>query len=579
MSGSATSTDRLENPGLTAELARRRSEFQKSWPAWEPRTFYDHFQFCARTWPDRPLLILDGVQWSYAQVAELSTRVAAGFHHRGIGPGDRVAVVLGSSAEFFAILIGLTRLGAITVPVNYLLGPDAMRYVLEHSAPKAVVFDRTILGRDIADVLDRTHLFTDPGTASVQIVRPEGTPVPAPWISLEDCLGEPGGTLPEVTAGPGGTCAIMYTTGSSGTPKGVLLTSDALLRESYGTALTRGYYPGWATLTALPPFHLFVLAQAVLPVTFVGGSVALQSRFDPRGQLEIAGAGRVNDIIGVAAMFYRLTDQLESFDHAAHPDWALKSIFLGGDALPESDWHHFRDAFGVEEVTSGFGMTELQGTSFMAPPESSNEVLAHTVGWPKKAGCAGIPGQDGTQHEWRLADPKTGGPVPDGTVGELLYRGQGVSPGYWRVPADQDPARADGWFHSGDLGKTRPDGAFVFAGRNSDVFRSGGELVSPAEVEGVISEVPGVAAAYVVGVPDRRFGSVGWVWLVAAADKPATAEAVIEHCRARMPRYKVPKYVFPIAADDVPLSASGKFLRRGLAERARLRLAEEPSAT
>jgi fatty-acyl-CoA synthase len=277
-------------------------------------------------------------------------------------------------------------------------------------------------------------------------------------------------------------------------------------------------------------------------------------------------------------MFHRLVDQLESFDRTAHPDWALQSIFLGGDALPESDWQHFRDALGVDEVTSGFGMTELQGTSFMAPPESSNEVLAHTVGWPKKAGCAGIPERGGDEHEWRLADPLTGGPVSDGAVGELLYRGQSVSPGYWRLPIDQDPARADGWFHSGDLGRTRPDGTFVFAGRNSDVFRSGGELVSPSEVEAVICEVPGVVAAYVVGVPDRRFGSLGWVWLVADADAPATPEAIIEHCRARLARYKVPKYVVAIAASDVPVSASGKFLRRGLVEMARQRLADEPAA-
>jgi len=171
-------------------------------------------------------------------------------------------------------------------------------------------------------------------------------------------------------------------------------------------------------------------------------------------------------------------------------------------------------------------------------------------------------------------------PAPAGAVGELQYRGQGISPGYWRVPLTEDPSRADGWFHSGDLGWTRRDGTFVFIGRNSDVFRSGGELVSPAEIEDSISRLPGVAASYVVGVPDRRFGQVGCAWVVPDSDNIPDPAVIIEYCRSNLARYKVPKYILSIPADEVPVSASGKFLRRSLVEMARQRiLATEPSPT
>ena len=322
------------------------------------------------------------------------------------------------------------------------------------------------------------------------------------------------------------------------------------------------YTPSWSVVAALPPFHLFSLAQVMLPVTFVGGSVTLRARFDPREQLELIASGQANDIIGVAAMFHRLVDQLAIEDYTARSGWRLTSMFLGGDVLPEPEWQRFRDAFHVEEVTAGFGMTELQGTSFMTPPESPNEVLAHSVGWPSKSGCAGISARNGDEHEWQLVDVATGTVVLPGRIGELRYRGPSVSPGYWRVPLSEDASHVDGWFCSGDLGYTRSDGTFVFLGRNSEVFRSGGELVSPTEVESVIADFPGVDASYVVGVRDRRFGQVGFAWIVNAPGKTINEAELLQFCRDHLARYKVPKHVHAIAAGDVPVSASGKFLRR-----------------
>ncbi|GAA1002855.1 fatty-acyl-CoA synthase [Acrocarpospora pleiomorpha] len=553
-----------------AGLAQRRADLELSWPAWTPRTFAQHLDHCAERWPDNIYIESTGQSWTYRDMAAYSRRAAGAFHRAGIGVGDRVALLMGNSAEFVAMYAGLTRIGAIAVPMNYLLGPEEMRYVLDHSAPSIVVLDCEIAGRDVATVVRSTGAFESDGP---RLVVRSGLPRFEPWTAWDDLFSEDA-SAPDAES-PTAPCAIMYTAGSSGTPKGALLHSDAMLREAYGTALTRGYDTGWSSLTALPSFHLFGLAQCILPATFAGGRVILRQRFDPKEQLETIAAGAASDIVVVAAMAHRLIDELATFDRTAHPGWALRSVFIGGDAMPEADWQKVRDAFGVDEVTSGFGMTELQGTAFMVPPGSSNEVLANTVGWESTAGCAGIAARDGAEHEWRLVDPDSGQMVAPGEIGELQYRGPSVSPGYWRVDPETDTSRADGWFRSGDLGRVREDGAFVFTGRNSDVYRSGGELVSPREVEALIASLPEVGATFVVGVPDRRWGQVGCAWIVPAPGAHPDPDTVIAHCQSRLARYKVPKYAFLIAEAAVPVSASGKFRRRGLVDLAAERLAEQ----
>ncbi|WP_214104140.1 class I adenylate-forming enzyme family protein [Acrocarpospora catenulata] len=565
----------LSPDATNPDLARRRADLELSRPTWTPRTFAQHLDHCAERWPDNIYIESAGQSWSYRDVAAYSRRAAGGFHRAGIGAGDRVALLMGNSAEFVAMYAGLTRIGAIAVPMNYLLGTEEMRYVLDHSEPSIVVLDCEVAGRDVATVLRNTGAFDGRGP---RLVVRSGRPSFEPWTAWDDLLGDGEDAAAPDAGSPTAPCAIMYTAGSSGTPKGALLHSDAMLREAYGTALTRGYDTGWSSLTALPSFHLFGLAQCILPATFVGGRVILRQRFDPREQLETIAAGAASDIVVVAAMAYRLIDELATFDRDAHPGWALRSVFIGGDAMPEADWQKVRDAFGVDEVTSGFGMTELQGTAFMVPPGSSNEVLANTVGWESTAGCAGIAALGGAEHEWRVVDPGGGQVVAPGEIGELQYRGPSVSPGYWRMDPETDASRVDGWFRSGDLGWVREDGAFVFTGRNSDVYRSGGELVSPREVEALIADLPGVGAAYVVGVPDRRWGQAGCAWIVPAPGAQPDLDAVITHCQERLARYKVPKYAFLIAEADVPVSASGKFRKRGLVDLAVERLADRSLA-
>jgi fatty-acyl-CoA synthase len=486
--------------------------------------------------------------------------------------------MLRNTAEFFALEFGLTRIGAITVPLNYLLAPEEIRFIVDNSSPSTIVFDTEIAGRDMIKVLTDAGIIPAQGEkAAIELVarsrEPEGT---AGWISLDEYLAAGRMTAAPDVGAPDLPCAIMYTAGSTGTPKGVILTSGALQRESYGTALTRGFTPDWCSLTALPPFHLFGFAQCVLPPTFIGGKVMLQERFDPVEQLKEIKSGSITDLVGVAAMFYRLLDLM---NNEAYPLGSLRSAYVGGDMVPESGWQRIRDGLGIDEITSGFGSTETQGTSFMVPPGHSNEILANTIGWPSLSGCAGLAELGGAEHEWRLVDVATGQLAAPGEVGELQLRCPTISPGYWRIEGEADTSRRDGWFRSGDLARVREDGAAVFLGRNSETFRSGGENVSAREVEIVLSQLPAIAAAYVVGVPDPLWGQVGCAWIVPAAGQEPDLAALIDHCRANLAKYKVPKHVYVIAETAVPTSPSGKLRKRALVDLALDRIASEKSAT
>ena len=567
-------TSKGHNSAVLARVAERRDALARSWPTWTPRTLAQHIEHSSSRWPQRTCIVSDGKNWTYSKVADLSRRAADAFFAAGVRTGDRVGLMMRNTAEFFALEFGLTRIGAITVPINYLLAPEEIRFIVDNSSLSTLVFDTEIVGRNMIKVLADAGIIPAYGEkGAIELVarsrEPQGS---AGWIWLDDYLAAGRSTAAPEAGSPDLPCAIMYTAGSTGTPKGVILTSDALQREAYGTALTRGFTPDWCSLTALPPFHLFGFAQCVLPPTFIGGQVVLQERFDPVQQLKLIKSGAITDLVGVAAMFYRLLDLI---DNEPYPLGSLRSAYVGGDLVPESGWQRIRHGLGIDEITSGFGSTEVQGTSFMVPPGHSNEILANTIGWPSLSGCAGLAEFGGAEHEWRLVDVATGEPTAPGEVGELQFRYPTISPGYWRMEGAADPSRKDGWFRSGDLVRVREDGAAVFLGRNNETFRSGGELVSAREIEIFLSKVPTVAAAYVVGVPDPLWGQVGCAWIVPAAGQEPDLAALIEHCRANLARYKVPKHAYLISEAAVPTSPSGKLRKRGLVDLALDRLASE----
>jgi fatty-acyl-CoA synthase len=214
-------------------------------------------------------------------------------------------------------------------------------------------------------------------------------------------------------------------------------------------------------------------------------------------------------------------------------------------------------------------MTETAAASTFTLPGGPVDDLESTVGYPKPGGIAGDPALGGRVIDYKTVDPLSGGDLPPGAEGELAARGLIVTPGYFRQPELTAAAMLPGgWLRSGDLGYVRPDGALVLTGRAKDIYKCGGELVMPAEIEALLNQRPDIVQAFVVGVPDPRMGEVGCAWIVTENGAAIDPEDVIAHCRAELARFKVPAYVFTASPGELPLTASGKVQKFRLAERA-----------
>jgi fatty-acyl-CoA synthase len=238
-------------------------------------------------------------------------------------------------------------------------------------------------------------------------------------------------------------------------------------------------------------------------------------------------------------------------------------------SAPASLWNDLQEVLGAEQLVTAYGMSETSAATTFTRVGGPVEDLEHTVGWPKPGGIAGDPDLAGALAEYKAVDQITGTDLPRGSAGELVARGPIVCRGYFRqAEATVAAMLPDGWLRSGDLGFVREDGALVLTGRAKEVYKCGGELVMPTEVEACLTRRPDIAQAYVVGVPDARMGEVGCAWVVAAEDAKLDTEEVLRYCRAELARYKVPQYVMLTTAAELPLTVSGKVQKFRLAERA-----------
>jgi len=289
--------------------------------------------------------------------------------------------------------------------------------------------------------------------------------------------------------------------------------------------------------------------------------------FDPVDTFAAIERHRANDALFVPTMVIALLEHPE----AANYDFSSMIAVLSGAApTPVYAWQRLIDLFGLAEVVTGYGMTELAGATMMTEPGDPLAIVETTIGRPMSAGVAGLPELGGLIAEYRTADPVTGAFLPDGAEGELVCRSPMQTSGYFAMPEQTIALFTDeGWVRSGDLGRIRPDGYVELSGRSKELYKSGGELVSPREVEDLLVSHPAVAQAFVCGLPDDRWGEVGAAWVVLAPEQECTEAELIEMCKQRLAKYKQPRHVFFLAADELPKTPTGKvqkflLIQRGL---------------
>jgi fatty-acyl-CoA synthase len=567
------------------EADRRRKELDDRHRPWHSATLGGLLDDVAAQFPGRPFVITEQGTVSYGELAQRSARLARGLIARGVRPGERVALVLPNGADMIAARFAVARAGAVAVPVSFRLHAGELAQVLGQARAAALITMEEFREIDALDALDRIVPGWDRGENPdraaaalpglrliVTVPDGDGEPRRPGSVTLrvldlgpeEDLDAELGARAAAATAQDLAT--IFYTSGTTGLPKGVLSTHDMELRSAYGSAYARAFEDGRRILFALPLNHVFAYVEGLLAVMFVAGSVVVQPVFDPGATLAAVERHRVGEALFVPTMSLAV---VEAARKSPVDLSSLHSVMSAASSAPASLWNDLSEVLGVPQLVTAYGMSETSAATTFTRPGGPVDDLVHTVGWPKPAGIAGDPDLDGRLAEYKAIDQVTGADLPRGREGELVARGPVVSSGYFEQPeATAAATLPGGWLRSGDLGFVREDGALVLTGRAKDVYQCGGELVMPTEVEACLTRHPGIAQAYVVGVPDPRMGEVGCAWIVPAEQAKPDAEEVIGYCRAELARFKVPAYVLFTTAGQLPLTVSGKVQKFRLAERA-----------
>jgi len=579
-----------------SDLQARRTALEERYRPWRARTLAAALDEVAAEHPDRPFLIGEDETLTYTEVADWSRRIARGLVLRGIAAGDHVATILPNSPAFVAVRFAIARAGAVAVPIKYLLRAQELTYVLEQSKAAALVTMEEFRDIDELATLDRIAPgweqlhggersdgpATLPGLRLVVTVPPD-TRSDEAIQSRRDGVLSLGGLArnaePELddelerrraATRPDDLATIFYTSGTTGRPKGVLSTHDMELRSAYGSALTRAFEDGRRILFALPLHHVFAYIEGLLASTFVAGSVIVQSAFDQRVTLEAIERQRATEALFVPTMSLAV---IEAARAGGYDTSSLHSVMSAAQSAPARLWRELRELLGVEQLVTGYGMTETSAATTFTFPEDPDELLVETVGKPKLGGAAGDPSIGELLAEYKTVDPITSEDLPDGAEGELVARGPIVTSGYYAKPDETAEAMlAGGWLRSGDLGCIDEGGYLRLTGRSKDLYKCGGELVMPTEVEARLTQRSDVAQAHVVGVPDERMGEVSCAWIVPAEGHDPDGDELSAYCRTELARFKVPAYVLFATADELPLTASGKVQRFVLRERAIERL-------
>ena len=564
---------------MMGSVADRQQALRAAMPVWEPRTLHAVLDDTVRATPDRPFVITDDRSWSYAEIAAWSKRLAAGLVALGVAPGEKVALVLANYPEFVAIRYAVSRIGAVGVPINILNRCDELRYLLDQSDSVLLVTMDRFRGVDYLDMLDQIAPGWEdsgggeglPNLRHVAVLPTGEAPDRGAARMLYSL--EAGGGCAEITVDPHAVCDIIYTSGTTGPPKGVLLTHDMLMRTAYGSAYARAFEDGRRILFSLPMYHVFGYVEGLLAVPFVGGAIVPQLRFDAIATLAAIARHHATDALLIPAM------SLAVLDAAGEGTYDLSrwhAVLASGGRAPERLWQGLREGLGVDEITTGYGMTETTASTTVTRPDDPVERLLTTNGRQRDVGVAGDPQQGGRLVTYRVVDPGTGAVLDDGETGELVASGYGVTQGYYNKPEATAAAfDAEGWLRTGDLGRIDDNGYITLLGRTKESYRCGGEQVLPTEIEDLLTTHADVVQAHVVPIPDERMGEVGVAFVVARPGATLDRSALQTMIAARLARYKVPRHILLVDAAAIPTTASGR-ARKFLLTKQALQILELP---
>ena len=520
-------------------------------------------QAAAQRWGERLAVIFDGQRWTYKQFDEEVTRLAKALRHVGVQKGDRVALWLTNSAELEFLLFAVIKLGAVAVPLNTRYRTQDLAFTLKNSGSVLLVsagqsgpvsFD-AILHDALGDiVVDDQGLVRTEHVASLRrIVMMGESSIPGAmsWESFRKLGLTADVDLSTVTLAASDVALIVYTSGTTGSPKGVLLSHHGM-QLCFDRAVAMRLEANDIQLTYLPLFHVYAISYSMIMSLMCGGAQVIMSGFQADQALELIAKHRVTVVHGFDAHF---NDFMLALARTPSDISSLRfgTLTVGADSTIELAQ---AAQTKVCPTLSGYGVTELWGGVTITPQGASLEQRCAASGYP-------LPGV-----ELRVINPETGQPMALGEIGEIQVRSYSRMIGYHnQTEATAAVFDADGWYKSGDAGILREDGHVRFVVRLKDMLKVGGENVSPAEIEGLIATMPGVEYVAIVGRQDARLSEVPVAFMVTSALGPKQAEQVIGHCKGKIASFKIPAEVYFV--DALPMTPTGKIQKELLRTRLR----------
>jgi fatty-acyl-CoA synthase len=485
--------------------------------------------------PEKAMTVFEGEVTTYGDMARRATELAGGLAAHGVGRGDVVALLSFNSPEFLETVFAANFLGAIAMPINWRLAAPEVRYIVEHSGSRVVVCDERLV--ELAnEAVEGLH------AAPLRVcVAPEAS---SGWTPLAELRVRQSGVA-RAPVGADDVHRLMYTSGTTGRPKGVMITHANLAWKNLAHIVEFGFTSHDLGLACGPLYHVGALDLTTTSLIAAGATTIIHGAFDAAAVVDELERSRVTTVWLAPAMVNAIMalPEIEQRDLSS-----VRVVINGGEKMPiplierigrvfPSAW--FADAYGLTETVSGD--TFLDRESIIS-----------------KLGSVGRPCLFLELDIWD-AD---GAPVPAGERGEIVMRGPKVFKGYWRDPEATTAAFAGGWFHTGDVGVRDDDGYLTIVDRFKDMIVSGGENIASSEIERVLYEHDAVLEAAVVGRPDDRWGEVPVAFVVLRDDTTVTGDTLLAHCNSQLARFKVPKAI--VFLDELPRNPSGKVLKREL---------------
>jgi fatty-acyl-CoA synthase len=484
--------------------------------------------------PERPLAVFGDEIVTYRGMVERSIAMAAGLHARGVGPGDVVGLLSFNNIEFLVTIFGSNYLGAIVMPLNWRLAAAEIRFILEHSEARALVCD----GALVAAANEATKELGELIRVCISSTSVEG------WDPFSALLAAPDPSL-RAHADADDIHRLMYTSGTTGRPKGVMITHANLAWKNYAHVSEFGFTEVDIGLACGPLYHVGALDLTTTSLIAAGATTILHPAFDAERVVDEIEGSRVSTVWMAPSMVRAVLDlpRIEERDLSS-----VRLLIGGGEKMPIPFIERLQGAFSSAWFADAYGLTEtVSGDTFLDSASTRSKV-----------GSVGRPCQYLEVDIW----DEDGASLGPGERGEVVLRGPKVFKGYWRDAGATSAAFAGGWFHTGDIGLQDEDGYLYIVDRLKDMIVSGGENIASSEIERVLYEHDSVLEAAVVGRADARWGEVPVAYVVVSADATTTPEELLDHCRQQLARFKIPKAV--VLIDALPRNPSGKVLKREL---------------